>query len=150
MTTHYDAIVIGTGQSGPSLAERLTSRGLKTAIVERQHFGGTCVNTGCVPTKALVASAHAAHTARSAADLGVDIGGPITVDMKRVKARKDEIVAKGRSGVMRWMERLPNGTVYRGHARFEGPRSVRIGADLLTADRIFINTGGRALVVCPP
>ena len=146
MTTHYDAIVIGTGQSGPSLAERLTSRGFKTAIIERQHFGGTCVNTGCVPTKALVASAHAAHTARRAANLGVDIGGPITVDMKRVKARKDEIVAKGRSGVMRWMERLPNGTVYRGHARFEGPRSVRIGTDLLTADRIFINTGGRALV----
>ncbi len=146
MTKHHDAIVIGAGQSGPSLAERLAGSGLKTAVIERQHFGGTCVNTGCVPTKALVASAHAAHMARRAADLGVDIGGSITVDMKRVKARKDEIVAKGRNGVMRWMERLPNGTVYRGHARFEGPNSVRVGSELLTADRIFINTGGRALV----
>ena len=146
MTTHYDAIVIGTGQSGPSLAERLTGRGLKTAVIERQHFGGTCVNTGCVPTKALVASAHAVHMARRAADFGITIGGPITVDMRRVKARKDEIVAKGRSGVMRWMERLPNCTVYRGHGRFIDAKTIRVGDETLSAERVFINTGGRALV----
>ena len=98
MPAFFDAIVIGTGQSGPSLAERLTGRGLKIAVIERQHFGGTCVNTGCVPTKALVASAHSVHIARRAADFGIMIGGPITVDMQRVKARKDEIVAKGRNG----------------------------------------------------
>ncbi len=146
MTTRFDTIVIGTGQAGPSLAERLTGRGLKTVVIERQHFGGTCVNTGCVPTKAMVASAHAVHSARRAADLGVTISGSITVDMKRVKARKDEIVAKGRNGVMRWMERLPNCTVYRGHARFEGPKTVRVVEEALTAERIFINTGGRALI----
>ncbi len=146
MTTHYDAIVIGTGQSGPSLAERLTGRGLKTAVIERQHFGGTCVNTGCVPTKALVASAHAVHMARRAADFGITIGGSITVDMRRVKARKDEIVAKGRNGVMRWMERLPNCTVYRGHGRFIDAKTIRVGDETLSAERVFINTGGRALV----
>jgi pyruvate/2-oxoglutarate dehydrogenase complex dihydrolipoamide dehydrogenase (E3) component len=146
MTTHYDAIVIGTGQSGPSLAERLTGRGLKTAVIERQHFGGTCVNTGCVPTKTLVASAHAVHMARRAADFGITIGGPITVDMRSVKARKDEIVAKGRNGVMRWMERLPNCTVYRGHGRFVDAKTIRVGDETLSAERVFINTGGRALV----
>ena len=146
MATHFDAIVIGAGQAGPSLAERLSGRGLKVAIVERLHFGGTCVNTGCVPTKALVASAHVAHLARRAGEFGVDIGGPIAVDMKRVKARKDAIVAKGRGGVARWMERLPNAKVYREHARFVGPNSVRVGAEVLTADRIFIDVGGRALV----
>ncbi len=146
MPAFFDAIVIGTGQSGPSLAERLTGRGLKIAVIERQHFGGTCVNTGCVPTKALVASAHSVHMARRAADFGIMIGGPITVDMQRVKARKDEIVAKGRNGVMRWMERLPNCTVYRGHARFESEKTVRVGDETLSAERIFINTGGRALV----
>jgi pyruvate/2-oxoglutarate dehydrogenase complex dihydrolipoamide dehydrogenase (E3) component len=146
MSTRYDAIVIGTGQAGPSLAERLTGRGFKVAVIERRHFGGTCVNTGCVPTKALVASAHAVHLARRAADFGIAIDGPITVDMRRVKARKDEIVAKGRNGVMRWMERLPNCTVYRGHARFESEKSVRVGDETLCAERIFINTGGRALV----
>lgn len=146
MPAFFDAIVIGTGQSGPSLAERLTGRGLKIAVIERQHFGGTCVNTGCVPTKALVASAHSVHIARRAADFGIMIGGPITVDMQRVKARKDEIVAKGRNGVMRWMERLPNCTVYRGHARFESEKTVRVGDETLSAERIFINTGGRALV----
>jgi len=146
MSNHYDAIVIGTGQSGPSLAERLAGRGLRTAVIERQYFGGTCVNTGCKPTKALVASAHVAHMARRAGHFGIDIGGPITVDMKRVKARLDEVVTKGRNGVMRWMERLQNCTVYRGHARFESARTVRVGEETLSAERIFINVGGRALV----
>jgi len=92
MAEKFDAIVIGTGQSGPSLAARMTEAGMKTAIIERKRFGGTCVNTGCIPTKALIASARAAHVARRGADFGVAIGGAITVDMKRVKARKDGIV----------------------------------------------------------
>ena len=146
MATKFDAIVIGAGQSGPALAERLTSKGLKTAIVERKHFGGTCVNVGCVPTKALVASAQVAHMARRAAEFGVDVGGAVQVDWTRVRARKDEIVNRGRTGVTRWMERLAHGTVFRGHARFVGPKVLDVGGEVLEADRIFINTGGRALI----
>ena len=145
MTEKFDAIVIGTGQSGPSLAERMVREGMRVAIVERGKFGGTCVNTGCVPTKTLVASAYVAHMARRAAEYGVDVGS-IKVDMKRVKARKDEIVAKSRGGVTRWMDDLKNAKVYRGHARFEGPHSIRINSDLLEADKIVINTGGRAFI----
>jgi len=148
MSTPFDAIIIGTGQSGPSLAERLAQTGQRVAVIERKHFGGTCVNSGCIPTKALVASAHAAQIARRAGDFGVAIGGPVTVDMKRVLERKDAIVAKGRGGVRSWMERLPNSAVYVGHARFESPRTVRVNGELLEADRIIINTGGRAFV--PP
>jgi pyruvate/2-oxoglutarate dehydrogenase complex dihydrolipoamide dehydrogenase (E3) component len=146
MSIAFDAIVIGTGQSGSPLARRLAEEGLKTAIIERKHFGGTCVNTGCIPTKALVASAHAAHLARRAGEFGVGIGGPITVDMKRVMERKDTIVERSRSGVRTSLERLPNVTVYQGHARLEGPRAVHIGEEVITAERIFINTGARALV----
>jgi len=93
MTTSYDAIVIGAGQAGPALAVRLAKSGLKTALIEREHLGGTCVNDGCIPTKTLVASARAAHVARRAGDWGVRISGPIAVDMKAVKARKDRVVA---------------------------------------------------------
>ena len=119
MPTTFDAIVIGAGQSGPSLADRLVKSGLSVAVIERQHFGGTCVNVGCVPTKTLVASAYVAHMARRAAEYGVD-AGPVAVDMKRVKARKDAIVMKSRNGVASWMERRTK--VYRGHARLTGPR----------------------------
>ena len=91
MTTKYDAIVIGTGQSGPALADRLDDEGLKTAVLERHLFGGTCVNVGCIPTKTLVASARAAHMARRADDFGVVVDGPVRVDMKKVKARMDAI-----------------------------------------------------------
>jgi pyruvate/2-oxoglutarate dehydrogenase complex dihydrolipoamide dehydrogenase (E3) component len=146
MPETFDAIVIGSGQSGPSLVERLTRQGLRTAIIERKHFGGTCVNNGCVPTKTLVASAYVAHMARRAAEYGVVAGDHVSVDMKRVKARKDAIVERGRNGVKAWMQRMPNGRVYEGHARFEGPRTVRVNGDRLEADKIFINTGGRALV----
>ncbi len=148
MTTRVDAIIIGTGQAGPPLAARLASAGLKVAIIERKDFGGTCVNTGCIPTKTLVASAYAAHLARRAADYGVSIGGPITVDMKRVKARKDEISGQSRRGVEQWLKRLANCTVIEGHARFESPTTVRVNDAALEADKIFINVGGRALV--PP
>jgi pyruvate/2-oxoglutarate dehydrogenase complex dihydrolipoamide dehydrogenase (E3) component len=146
MTEQYDAIVIGTGQSGPSLAQRLTKEGLKTAIVERKDFGGTCVNTGCVPTKTLVASARAAYMARRAAEFGVRIDGSIHVDMARVKARKDEVSRQSREGVTQWLENMPNLDVYRGHARFEDHRSVRVNDTLLQASQIFINVGGRAFV----
>ena len=144
MTTKYDAIVIGTGQSGPSLAARLAGAGMKVAIVERKRFGGTCVNTGCVPTKTLVASARAAYMARRGGDFGVMIDGPIGVDMKKVKARKDAVVEKSNKGVEQWLKNLENGTVYEGHATFEGRRTVRVGEELIEAEKIFINVGARA------
>ena len=148
MTVRFDAIVIGTGQAGPPLAARLSATGMKVAVVERKLFGGTCVNTGCIPTKTLVASAYAAHLARRAAEYGVAIAGQINVDMKRVKARKDEISGRSMQSVERWMRGLSNGRVYQGHARFESPRTVRVNDELLEADKIFINVGARALV--PP
>lgn len=146
MAQRYDAIVIGTGQSGPSVAARLTKEGVKTAIIERKLFGGTCVNTGCIPTKTLVASARAAYMARRAADFGVTIGGPVTVDMKRVKARKDEVSGQSNQGVANWLKTMPGLTVYEGHARFEGPRTVRVDDSLLEAEKIFINVGARAYI----
>jgi pyruvate/2-oxoglutarate dehydrogenase complex dihydrolipoamide dehydrogenase (E3) component len=148
MTSHFDAIVIGAGQAGPPLAARLSDAGMKVAIIERKHFGGTCVNTGCIPTKTLVASAYAAHLARRAAEYGVEIGKQVRVDMKRVKARKDEIAGRSREGVESWMRGLANGKVYHGHARFESAHTVRVNDDLLEADKIFINVGARAFV--PP
>ena len=148
MPATYDAIIIGTGQSGPALANRLTRAGWRVAVIERKRFGGTCVNTGCIPTKTLVASAQAAHVARRAADFGVALEGPVRVDMKRVKARKDAVVRRSNEGVEGWLRGMANCTVYTGHARFEGPRSVRVGDELLEADKIFINVGGRAAI--PP
>jgi pyruvate/2-oxoglutarate dehydrogenase complex dihydrolipoamide dehydrogenase (E3) component len=146
MTYSFDAIVIGTGQAGPPLAGRLTAAGMKVAIVERGLFGGTCVNTGCIPTKTMVASAYAAQMARRAAEFGVTIAGPVRVDMKRVKARKDQVSGKSNTGVETWLKNMTNCTVYQGHARFESPREVSIGDSRLTAGRIFINVGGRAVV----
>ena len=146
MTVTYDAIVIGTGQAGPSLAARLAKAGMKVAIVERKLFGGTCVNTGCIPTKAMVASAYAAHMVRRAAEFGVDAGGGCGVDMRRVKARKDAISGKSRTGLEAWLKSMVNCTVYEGHARFESPQEVSVGPHRLTAPRIFINVGGRAVV----
>ena len=143
MTKHFDAIIIGAGQAGPSLASRLTSAGKTVAFVERKHFGGTCVNTGCMPTKAMVASAYAAHLARRGADYGVTTG-PITIDFARVMARKDTVRFNSRKGVEGWLKGMPNITVIEGHARFEGPHEVRVGGELLSADQIFLNVGGRA------
>ncbi len=150
MMEKFDAIVIGTGQSGPSLAERFAERGQRVAVIERKNFGGTCVNTGCIPTKTLVASAYVAHMARRAAEYGVDVGGPVTVDMKRVKARKDSISGASRTAVTGWMEGLANAKVYRGHARFTGPRTVSVNGATLEADKIIINTGGRAFIPAMP
>src|SRR5689334_12876529 len=134
----FDAIVIGTGQAGPALAARLAAADMKVAVIERERFGGTCVNTGCIPTKTLVASAYAAHLARRSGDYGVTIGGAISVDMKRVKARKDEISGRSNKGVEDWMRGLKNGAVYHGHARFEGPRTVSVHDETLEAGKIFI------------
>ena len=128
MTTQYDAIIIGTGQAGPPLAGRLTQSGMKVAIIERKLFGGTCVNTGCIPTKTMVASAYAARMAQRAAEYDVMIGGGIRVDMKQVKARKDAISGKSRTGVESWLKSMENCSVYEGHARFESPREVSVGA----------------------
>jgi pyruvate/2-oxoglutarate dehydrogenase complex dihydrolipoamide dehydrogenase (E3) component len=142
--TKYDAIIIGTGQAGPSLAGRLVEAGRNVAIVERKSFGGTCVNTGCIPTKTLVASAYAAYIARRAADFGVRIGGKVGVDMKTVKARKDMVSGTSRHGLEGWLRNLSGCTVYDGHARFVSPRQVMVGDQVLEAEQIFINVGGRA------
>jgi pyruvate/2-oxoglutarate dehydrogenase complex dihydrolipoamide dehydrogenase (E3) component len=144
--TRYDAIIIGTGQAGPALARRLAASGMRVAIVERHRFGGTCVNTGCTPTKTLVASAYAAHIARRGAFYGFSPGGEVKVDMKRVKARKDYVAGLSNTGVERSLERQENCRVYRGHARFVSPREVEVGTEILSSDRIFINVGGRAAV----
>jgi pyruvate/2-oxoglutarate dehydrogenase complex dihydrolipoamide dehydrogenase (E3) component len=142
----YDAIIIGTGQAGPTLASRLTAVGQKVAIIERGKFGGTCINTGCIPTKTMVASAYAAHMARRAADFGVTITGHVRVDMKQVKARKDQIAGQSNKGIERWLKTMTNCTVYEGHARFESPHEVSVGETRLTADRIFLNVGCRAVI----
>jgi pyruvate/2-oxoglutarate dehydrogenase complex dihydrolipoamide dehydrogenase (E3) component len=144
----YDAIIIGTGQSGPALARRLVAAGRKVAIIERKLFGGTCVNTGCTPTKTLVASAYLAHAARRAADYGVTIEGAVSVDMKAVKARKDTVVAVFRDGVERSLKTLEGCTVYEGHARFIADKKVAVNGSELGADQIFINVGARATI--PP
>ena len=145
MSRAFDAIIIGAGQAGPPLAGRLTGAGMRVAMIERKLFGGTCVNTGCMPTKALVASAHAAHMARRAADFGIRLGVP-DIDMKAVKARKDKVSFDARSGVETWLRNMERCTVFEGHARFESPAEVRVANELLSAPRIFINVGGRAVV----
>ena len=144
----YDAIVVGTGQSGPSLARRLVAAGWKVAIIERKLFGGTCVNTGCTPTKTLIASAYAAHVVRRAADYGVRVEGTINVDMKAVKARKDAVVAPSHNGVERSLKTLQGCTVYQGHGRFVAEKKVAVNDAELSADRIFLNVGARATI--PP
>ena len=148
MATKYDAIVIGTGQAGPSLAVRLADTGMKVAVIERKRFGGTCVNNGCIPTKTLVASARTAHVARRAGDYGVTIPGSIAVDMKRVKVRKDAVVRQSSDGLEKWLRNTQNLTVIEGHARFVDAHRVRVGDELLEADKFFINVGGRASI--PP
>jgi pyruvate/2-oxoglutarate dehydrogenase complex dihydrolipoamide dehydrogenase (E3) component len=144
----YDAIIIGTGQAGPALAHRLAGAGKTIAVIERRFFGGTCVNTGCTPTKTLVASAYAAHMARRAADFGVKIPCEISVDMKAVKARKDHVSGLSRDGIEQSLKNLKGCKVYQGHARFVGPKSVEVAGEILEAEWIFINVGGRALA--PP
>ena len=146
MPTNLDAIVIGSGQAGPFLAAKLAAAGERTALIEREHLGGTCVNDGCMPTKTLVASARVAHLARRAADFGVRIDGLVRVDMKAVKARKDHVVGQAIDNLTRWLTDMPNLRLIRGHARFAGAHAVQVNGELLEAPKIFINVGGRALL----
>lgn len=146
MSNAFDAIVIGAGQAGPPLAGRLTASGMKVALVERHLFGGTCVNTGCMPTKTLVASARVAHQARRAADYGVVLNGDVSIDLSRVMARAHKVTETSRGNVEGWLDGMEHLTVLRGHARFESPDTLRVNGELITAPRIFINVGGRARV----
>src|SRR5216110_3872649 len=147
MTERFDAIVIGTGQAGPSLAVRLAQSGRKTAIVERKLLGGTCVNNGCIPTKTLIASARAAHVARRGSDYGFSAGS-VRVDMPAVKKRKDGVVKHSTDGLAKWIARMKNVSLVHGHAAFTAPRTVSVNHRLLQAERIFLDVGARALV--PP
>jgi len=148
MGKKYDAIVIGTGQAGPSLAERLGKAGWKVAVIERHLFGGTCVNTGCIPTKTLVASAKIANMVNRSSEYGIDISGNIKIDMKKVKARKDEISGASNQGVENWVKNMENVDVYEGHGKFENNKTIKVNEEILKADNIFINVGGRANI--PP
>lgn len=147
MSQHFDAIIIGTGQAGPPLAKRLSAAGMSVAIIERNKFGGTCVNTGCIPTKTLIASAYAVHVARRGAEYGFT-NGNVQIDMKRVKARKDEVAGRSNKGVEQSLRELKHCTVIEGHARFQSSRAVLVNDEILEADKIYINVGGRASV--PP
>ena len=148
MAKNYDAIVIGTGQAGPPLAERLGQAGWKVAIIERHLFGGTCVNTGCIPTKTLVASAKVANMVSRASEYGIEISGDVKIDMKKVKARKDEISGASNQGVESWVKNMENVDTYEGHGKFVNNNSVKVNDEILNAQNIFINVGGRANI--PP
>lgn len=150
MVQQFDAVVIGAGQAGPAFAGRLTKAGHRVAVVERKLFGGTCVNTGCMPTKTLVASAYAAHLARRAADYGVVLQGRVGIDAKAVATRQQGVSASARANVEAWLRGMPGCTVLTGHARFVAAHAVAVGDEILEADRIFINVGGRALVPAMP
>ena len=148
MNRQYDAVIIGTGQAGPPLAKRLSQAGMSVAIVERHRFGGTCVNTGCIPTKAMVASAYAAHMSRRAIDFGVVVEGAVRVDLTKVYSRKNAIAERSRAGVEKTLRGLSGCDVYTGHARLKTSREVEVGNQTLSAQRIFLDVGGRAAV--PP
>jgi len=146
MNRNFDAIVVGAGQAGPPLAGRLTAAGMNVAIVERHWFGGTCVNTGCMPTKTLVASARVAHQIQRAGEYGVDVPAGTTIDMPRVMARAHKVTENSRSNIERWLGSMDRLSVLRGHARFENPNTLRVNDETISAPRIFLNVGGRALI----
>ncbi len=150
MSEAFDAIIVGAGQAGPALAGRLTAAGMRVAIIERKHVGGTCVNTGCKPTKTLVASAYAAHLARRAADYGVTLGGGVGVDMTKLMARKDAVALGSRRQLEAWLEGMERCRLVRGHARLTSPRTVDVDGTTFSAERIFLNVGGRAVVPTLP
>jgi pyruvate/2-oxoglutarate dehydrogenase complex dihydrolipoamide dehydrogenase (E3) component len=141
----FDAIIVGAGQAGPPLAGRLTAAGMSVALIERHLIGGTCVNTGCRPTKTLVASAYAAHLARRSAEYGITTG-EVSVDMRAVAARAGKVVIEGRTGNEQWLEGMEGLTLLRGHARFTGPKTMTVNGEAITAPRLFLNVGGRATV----
>ncbi|MBO0322246.1 FAD-containing oxidoreductase [Muricauda sp. CAU 1633] len=144
--THYDAIIIGAGQAGPSLAAKLVSKGEKVALIERKWLGGTCVNNGCTPTKTLIASAKAIHTAKRGSEFGFTIHSPVKTDMKTVKRRKDEIVQRSSQGLHRWLSGLAGLDIIEGHAKFLENKIIQVGNKHLSAPKIFINIGTRAQV----
>ena len=146
MSQRFDAVVIGAGQAGPPLAEQLGKAGRRVAVIERKLVGGTCVNTGCIPTKAMVASAYVAHMAGRAHEYGVSGADAVRVDMQQVWERTQAISGKSRHGVEQWLQGMPNVSLLRGHARFESPTSLRAGDELIEAEAFFINAGGRASV----
>jgi pyruvate/2-oxoglutarate dehydrogenase complex dihydrolipoamide dehydrogenase (E3) component len=146
MAKIFDALIIGAGQAGPPLAARFCGAGMHVALVEKSEVGGTCVNNGCTPTKAMIASAYAAHMTRRAGEYGVRLDGDPQIDMQRIKARKDEIVDASRSHLEEWIRGLDNITVYRGHARFTGKNAVQVDGESLAAEKIFVDVGGRPLV----
>jgi pyruvate/2-oxoglutarate dehydrogenase complex dihydrolipoamide dehydrogenase (E3) component len=146
MSTQFDAVIIGAGQAGTPLAGRLTQAGRRVALIERNLFGGTCVNTGCIPTKTLVASAYVAHMARRASEFGIGVGGTVMAEMTAVKARKDAISARSRVGVENWLRGMENCTVYQHHARFLSSHEIQVGSETLQTEQIFINVGGRAAI----
>ena len=151
MRRKYDAIVIGGGQAGPSLAARFAGAGKSVAIIERHLFGGTCVNAGCTPTKTLIASARIAYDARRARDYGIEIPtASVAVNMRAVQARKERIVDASRTGLENWLRGMQNCSIYKGSARFESPRSVSVDGEVLTSEQIFINVGGRPRIPAFP
>jgi pyruvate/2-oxoglutarate dehydrogenase complex dihydrolipoamide dehydrogenase (E3) component len=150
MPSSFDAVFVGAGQSGPFLAARMAERGQRVALIEKRWLGGTCVNDGCIPTKTLVASARAAWVARNAARWGVSVGGPVTVDMAAVKARKDRIVAESRDNLARWLGGLPSLELIEGTAHFVDPHTLRVGGRDVTGERIFLNLGARPVVPAIP
>lgn len=144
MSARFDAIVIGAGQAGPSIAGRFSGAGMKVALIERHLFGGTCVNTGCMPTKTMVASAYAARVAQRAAEYGLVLGSAARVDMAKVHERAAAVSRNARNGVESWLRSMPGCTVIQGHARFESPTTIDVNGERLEAPKIFINVGGRA------
>src|SRR5436853_3079544 len=146
-TEQYDAIIIGAGQGGMPLSRALAGAGRKTAIIERTHVGGTCINEGCTPTKTMVASARVAYLARRGADYGVQTG-PVSVDMTVVRQRKRDIVTSFRSGGERRLQNTKGLDLLMGEAQFIGPKILEVHLNngetrQLTADKIFINIGAR-------
>jgi pyruvate/2-oxoglutarate dehydrogenase complex dihydrolipoamide dehydrogenase (E3) component len=151
MNRNYDAIVIGAGQAGPSLAARFARAGKSVAIIERNLFGGTCINTGCTPTKTLIASARIAYDARRAQEYGIELPtASVAVNMRAVQARKKRIVDASKTGLENWIRGLQNCTVYKGQARFESAQSVSVDGQVLTSEQIFINVGGRPRIPAFP
>jgi len=138
----YDAIIIGSGQGGTPLARRLADLGKTVALIERKELGGTCINTGCTPTKTMIASAQVAHYARHATRWGVRTTG-VTVDLPAIVARKDRIVQRFRAGHQRRVDARATLHLYRGAARFLTPHSIRVGEQVLEGEHIFIDTGTR-------
>ena len=145
--SRYDAIVIGSGQAGNPLCQKLADHGWTVALIEKEHLGGTCINTGCTPTKTMIASAQVAHYARNAGRWGVHTG-EVRVDLSKVVARKNQIVAQWRSGLEKKVQERKNLHLYRGQAHFLDPHRIRVGDQVLEGERIFINTGTRVAV--PP